>query len=50
MLQKQFFSVFTRKPNAEVPVLDKKTEVNLSNINITDEMVQSEILKLNVNK
>ena len=36
--------------NAKVPVLDKKTEVNLPNINITEEMVRNEILKLNVNK
>ena len=33
-----------------MPVLDKKTEVNLPNINITEEMVRNEILKLNVNK
>ena len=50
ILQKQFISVFTKEPNAEVPVLDKKTELNLPNINITEEMVQNEILKLNVNK
>ena len=31
-------------------VLDKKTEVNIPNINITEEMVRNEILKLNVNK
>ena len=50
ILQKQFVSVFTKEPNAEVPVLDKKTEVNLTNINITKKMVRNEILKLNVNK
>ena len=37
ILQKQFVSVFTKEPNAEVPVLDKKTEVNLPNINIAEE-------------
>ena len=37
ILQKQFVSIFTKEPNAEVPVLDKKTEVNLPNINITEE-------------
>ena len=31
-------------------VLDKKTEVNIPNMNITEEMVRNEILKLNVNK
>ena len=50
ILQKQFASAFTKKTNAEVPVLDKKTEVNLPNINITEEMVRNEILKLKVNK
>ena len=50
ILQKQFAIVFTKEPNTEVPVLDKKTEVNLPNINITEEMVRNEILKLNVNK
>ena len=43
-------SLFTKELNAEVPVLGKKIEVNLPNINITEEMVQNEILKLNVNK
>ena len=50
ILQKQFVSVFTKEPNAEVPVFDKTTEVNVPNINITEEMVRNKILKLNVNK
>ena len=29
ILQKQFVSVFTKEPNAEKPVLDKITEVNI---------------------
>ena len=49
-IQKQFASAFTKKTNAEVPVLDKKTEVNLPNINITEEMTRNEILQLNANK
>ena len=32
ILQKQFVCVFTKEANAEVPVLEKKTEVNLPNI------------------
>ena len=32
VLQKQFISVFTKEPNAEVPVLNQKTEVNLPNL------------------
>ena len=50
ILQKQFVSVFTKEPYAEVPVLDKKADVNLPNINITEEIVRNEILKLNKNK
>ena len=33
-----------------MPVLDKKTELNLPNIIITAEMARNEILKLNLNK
>ena len=50
ILQKQFVSVFTKEPNDGVPFLDKKTEVNLPDINITEEIVRNEILKLNINK
>ena len=50
IIQQQFVSVFTKEPNAEVPVLDKKTELNLPNIIITAEMARNEILKLNLNK
>ena len=50
ILQKQFVSVFTKETNAKMFVLDKKTQENLPNINITEEMRQNEILKLNVNK
>ena len=50
ILQKRLVIVFTKEQNAGVLVLDKNTEVNLPNVNITEEMVQNEILKLNVNK
>ena len=50
ILQKRLVIVFTKEQNAGVLVLDKKTEVNLPNVNITEEMVQNEILKLNVNE
>ena len=33
-----------------MPVLNKKTEVNLPNIHITEGIVRNETLKLNVNK
>ena len=32
------------------PVLDKKTEGNLSNPHVTDEMLRKEVLKLALNK
>ena len=41
ILQKQFANVFTKELNAEVPVLDKITEVNLPNIIITEQMVRN---------
>ena len=50
IVQKKFVSVFTKAPNPEVLVLNKKTEVNLPNIIIKEEMVRNKILKLNVNK
>ena len=50
IVQKKFFRVFTKEPNAEVPVLNKETEANLPNIIIKEEMVRYKILKLNVNK
>ena len=50
IVQKKIVSVFAKAPNAEVLVLNKKTEVNLPNIIIKEEMVRNKILKLNVNK
>ena len=50
ILQKQFLSVLTKELNAEVHVLNKKTEINLPNINIIEEMIWNKILKLNVHK
>ena len=50
VLQRQIFSVFTKEPNDEGTVLDKKTEVNLFNINLIDEMFRRKLLKLNPNK
>lgn len=51
MFFKNSFLAFSNKEqNDEVPVFDKKTTLNLSNINNTDEMVRKEILKPNLNK
>ena len=46
ILQKQFVSVFTKETNVKVLVLDKETNANLPNINITAEMFRNKILKL----
>lgn len=50
IFEKQFVSVFTKEPNDEVSVLNKKSEANLSNIYVTDDTVRKEIVKLNLDK
>ena len=50
ILQKQFSSVFTREPDADIPKLDKKTDASIYALFVTNEMVRDEILNLNVNK
>ena len=50
ILQKQFSSVFTREPVGDIPMLEKRTDSNIFNIEITKEMVKMEINDLNVNK
>ena len=50
ILQNQFSRAFTRKPEGEIPSIGKRTESDISYLNVTDEMVQYEIKKLNMNK
>ena len=50
ILQRQFSSVFTREPDGEIPTLNERTHVTINSINVTQEMVRTEILKLNANK
>ena len=50
ILQKQFTSVFTKEPPGDVPFLGKVTESLLSNIIITEKMVEDEIKILKVTK
>ena len=50
VLQNQFSRAFTREPEGEIPSLGKRTESDISYLNVTEEMVQYEIKKLNMNK
>ena len=50
ILQKQFSSVFTKEPDGEIPTIDKRCNESICDIYITEDMVQSEINKMNVNK
>ena len=50
ILQKQFSSIFTQKPEEEIPSLNKRTDICVLNINVTEVMVRNEIRGLNINK
>lgn len=50
ILQNQFTSVFTKEPPGNVPSLGKVTESLLSNVTITEKMVEDEIKLLKITK
>ena len=50
ILQNQFSRASTRGPEGEIPSLGNRTESDISYLNVTEEMVQYEIKKLNMNK
>ena len=50
ILQNQFSGAFTHEPEGERPSLGKRTESEISYLNVTAEMVQNEIKNLNMNK
>ena len=51
ILQKQFCSVFTNEPAANVPTPSYKTDASISNLHtISGDMVKKEIMAMNVNK
>ena len=50
ILQKQFSSIFTQEPEEEIPSLNKRTDICVLNINVTEVMVRNEIRGLNINK
>ena len=49
ILQNQFSRAFTHEPEGEIPSLGKRTESDISYLNVTAEMVQNEIKNLNIN-
>ena len=51
ILQNQFSSVYTKEPQGELPIFDKRVYSDLiTKLDITEEMVRKEILKLNPKK
>ena len=50
ILLNQFSSVFTREPIGQIPTIERRTDLVLSNLIITDEMVCKELTHINVNK
>ena len=50
ILQTQFSRAFTREPEGDIPSLQKRTESEISYFDVTVEMVQYELKKLNINK
>ena len=50
ILQDQFCSVFTKEQLGSTPTLEKRTDVEITDLNIVEEWVRKEILALNMNK
>ena len=50
ILQNQLSRAFTHEPEGEIPSLGKRTESDISYLNVTAEMVQNEIKNHNMNK
>ena len=50
ILQNQFSSVYVREPEGEIPKLSSRTVTNISDLNVTSEMVKQQIIKMNINK
>ena len=50
ILQKQFSSVFTHEPDNDIPKLDKRTDASITDLPVTEKMVERQILMLDINK
>ena len=50
ILQRQFSSVFTREPDGEIPHFERRSELAVEDLFITEKMVRDKICDLNTNK
>ena len=50
ILQQQFSNVFTREPNGDIPTIESKSNISISDMHVTENMVCNELKKLNPNK
>ena len=50
ILQQQFVSVFTNKLAGELPTFEIKTNVSITDVQITEETVRKKIRNLDINK
>ena len=50
ILQEQFCSVFTLEPDGSLPPFSERTDANLMDITLTEDLIRTELLSLNVNK
>ena len=50
ILQDQFSSVFTIEPTEDIPRLERRTNTEIVNMTVTQEIVENEIKRMNVNK
>ena len=50
ILQKQFLSVFKREPDGEIPMLPRRTDSIIDDLQISANEVKTYLLKININK
>ena len=50
ILQQQFCSVFTREPEGSIPNFDVKSQQNINDLQITEDMVRKEIIGICIHK
>ena len=50
ILQEQFSRVFTKEPEGEIPFFEQRTDIHITDVKISEEMVQKKLNELNTNK
>ena len=50
ILQNQLSSVYVKKPEGAIPILNRRTLMSIGELHVTCDMVRQEILNMNVNK